>query len=90
MQFPKPIKYKDKHYLAFIRGKPCLICNRPSVPCHVRRLYWGAGTGVKPHDYCTIPLCPEHNTYANEREYGTDRKIAELLMEYIDSKNKHH
>ena len=82
--YPKPIKYKNESYLAWIRTKPCLICRKPSVPCHVRQLYWGAGTGTKSHDYCAIPMCPEHNTYENEREYGTDRVIAELLMEYIN------
>ena len=84
---PKPVKYRNKKYLAWIRSLPCLICGKQSDPCHVRRHYWGAGEGLTPHDYCAIPLCREHHSYANEREWGSDRQIAELLMRYID---EHH
>ena len=80
----KPIKYRNPEYLAWIRSLPCLVCGQHSEACHVRHEYWGAGSGVKSHDYCAIPLCHEHHTYENERKYGTDRKIAELLMEYIE------
>lgn len=85
---PKPETYYNQDYLDWIRGQPCLICRQPSVPCHVRRLYWGAGTGKKPHDYVAIQLCPKCHTYSNEREYGTDKQIAENLMRYIESKRK--
>ena len=81
---PKPEKYTNKDYLDFIDTLPCLVCGKPSTHCHVRKLYWGAGTGIKSHDYCAIPLCLEDHTYENERKYGTDRQIAELLMKYID------
>ena len=84
----KPIKYRNPDYLTWIRSLPCLVCGcrHKSIACHVRREYWGAGGSTKSHDYCAIPLCHEHHTYENERKYGTDRKIAELLMEYIEQR----
>jgi hypothetical protein len=85
---PKKGKYKNKKYLTWIKTLPCLICGKPSDPCHVRRGYWGSGMGTKSHDYCAIPLCRDHHNYANEREWGSDRQIAELLMEYIDNNGK--
>ena len=85
---PKPVKYRNKVYLKWIDGQPCLECGKPSTHCHVRRPYWGAGTGLKPHDLAAIPLCQDHHSYKNERKYGTDRQIAMLLMKYIDEKHK--
>lgn len=85
---PKIKIYRNKKYLDWIDGQTCIVCGRPSTHAHVRREYWGAGTAIKSHDYCAIQLCYEHNTYENEREYGTDRKIAENLMRYIESKRK--
>lgn len=54
---PKPRKYEDPKFLAFIRAKPCEVCCRDSVAAHVRKQYWGAGTGKKPWDYVAISLC---------------------------------
>ena len=81
---PKPKTYRNRGYLAWIKGQPCLVCGKPGEACHVRRSYWGAGMGKKPHDYCTIPLCREHHSYKNEREYGTERVIIDFLMKYIE------
>ncbi len=82
----KPVKHKNKKYMAWIDLQPCLVCGLPSTHCHVRRPYWGAGVGLKPHDLACIPLCHRHHSYENERKYGTDRQIAELLMRYIQEK----
>lgn len=83
---PKFITYRDRAYLDWIKGQPCLVCGKPSEPCHVRRHYWGAGTSKKPHDYCAIQLCRDHHSYATERQYGTDRQVAENLMRYIQER----
>ena len=80
----KPVKYRDKKYLAWIRTLPCLACGGKSEACHVRQPHSGAGTGVKPHDYYAIPLCNKDHSYENERFYGTDIQIIKLLMKYIN------
>jgi hypothetical protein len=84
---PKPITFRNKKYEAFIRGKPCLICGQPSEPCHVRRLYYGAGVSQKPHSYVCIPGCRTHHK-AVENLVNTDRIIINLLMEYIERGRK--
>lgn len=83
---PKPEKYINEDYLAWIRKQPCLKCGGKSEACHVRQPYWGAGKSLRPHDYAAIPLCHNDHSYENEREYGTDRQIALLLMQYIEYK----
>ena len=79
---PKPVTYENKKYLDFIRSKPCLLCNRPAEPHHVRRSYWGAGVGKKPHDYVAIPFCRECHDPKNE--VGVMMIIIKYLMEYIE------
>ena len=79
--------YRSKKYLKFIREKPCLICANPNtIPHHIRRSYWGAGMGLKPHDYVTIPLCHNHHDPAVESDILVERIIIDYLMEYIESK----
>lgn len=80
---PKPETFKDRNYLQWIKGQPCLVCGKPSEACHVRRYHWGAGISKKPHDYCVIQLCRDCHSYENERRYGTDRQIIENLMRYL-------
>jgi len=87
--------YRNQKFLQYIRTKPCLVCGKPSVACHIRKQYWGAGTGIKPHDYCTIPLCPIHHNeldvtlgYRNFQDlYNIDikRVIIDNMIEYIES-----
>lgn len=77
--------YRSAKYLKFIRSKPCVICGNPNtVPHHIRRLYWMAGMGIKPHDYVTIPLCDSHHDPAIESDIDVERIIIDLLMEYIE------
>lgn len=56
---PKIIIPRSETYLKFIRSKKCEVpyCNYPAVACHVRKQYWGAGTGKKPWDWISISLC---------------------------------
>lgn len=48
----------DKKRLARIREMPCLLCGKapPSDPAHLRIGHVG-GTGLKPPDELTVPLC---------------------------------
>lgn len=75
--------YRSEKYLAFVRSHPCVICNKKAEAHHVRRLYWGAGTSIKPHDYVTIPLCPGCHNPRIEKELNVERLIIDLLMEFI-------
>ena len=75
MKFPKPVTYKNKDYLAYIRKQPCAICGSPAEPHHVRRERWGAGTGKKPHDYVTVPLCRYHHDPAVEEDILPETSI---------------
>lgn len=46
---------RSKAYLDYIRGEPCISC---SCPPRVDAHHFGAhGTGIKPDDYDTVPLC---------------------------------
>lgn len=84
---PKPRTYENPDYLKFIRSKGCLVCRRKAEAHHVRRHYWGAGTGKKPHDYVAIPLCHEHHDPKTEFYFERiECQIIELLMDYIESK----
>lgn len=52
----------DKHR-RWIASLSCTVCKRPDVQCaHIRRGLKG-GTGLKPSDVWTIPLCAScHNS----------------------------
>ena len=87
MKFPKPVTYKNKDYLAYIRKQPCAICGSPAEPHHVRRERWGAGTGKKPHDYVTVPLCRYHHDPAVEEDILPETSIILYLMQYNNEKH---
>ena len=84
----KPKRNKD--YLQFIRDHHCLLCGYPvSSPHHVRRHLLGAGTSIKPSDYCTLPLCEINQCHdpANEQSVSVETRIIKLMMEYIKYKD---
>jgi len=89
---PKPIIYRDEKYLDWIRTLPCWVCYQtPSEPHHIRKLKWGAGTSIKPHDYVTVPLCrkchSQNSIIKDIYDNGEDIVIM-LLMKYINKKVK--
>lgn len=57
---PKSKQSSDEfwEYTRSLHGKPCIICSKPSVPCHIRSR--GAGGLSDPNS--VIPMCvPHHN-----------------------------
>ena len=103
MEVPKHKANRNDDYLNFIRSKPCLICHKKAVAAHVRNLAFGGGTGLKPPDYCAVPLCDNpydairhhkqlDTTGINDFEYlhclDLKVEIIKLMMEYIESKRK--
>lgn len=74
--------YRSEKYKAFIRRHPCPVCMSKEVEAHhVRRHYWGAGTGIKPTDLATVPRCRSH--HGPDYEADVEREIIGYLMEYI-------
>lgn len=52
---------RDEKHLAFIRRLPCVKCS--ATPCEAAHIRsgTGGGTGLKPSDEWTVPLCHEHH-----------------------------
>ena len=98
----QPSQLRSLQHLRFVRGHECAIqgkidtgvvpfriphiCRGPIQACHVRTATDG-GTGVKPSDNFTTPLCADAHAEqhqigepAFEKRYGIDmRKIADAL-----------
>ena len=86
---PKLNTYRSAKYLRFVRKHPCCACGRPVVDAHhIRRLRWGSGTGVKPTDLCTIPLCRNCHSPDTEEKIDVDGIIIDLLMEFIKEETR--
>lgn len=66
--------YRSRKYLDYIRSIPCLHCNGPAEPHHLRELGDG-GMALKPPDTQCVPLCREGHD-----EWGT------RVPEWIDIK----
>ena len=59
---------RDTAHLAFIRSMPCINCNSyESQAAHIRKGTNG-GTGIKPGDDFTVPLC--HACHAQQHQVG--------------------
>ena len=81
--------YRNADYLDFIRDHHCMLCGyHKSSAHHVRRHRWGAGAGIKPHDYCTLPLCEinECHNPDSEKKLDVECHIVRYLMDYIKYK----
>lgn len=59
----------DPGYLAWLRKRPCIICQKPgpSDPAHIRfgSAVYGkrdTGAGEKPDDRWAIPMCRKHHS----------------------------
>lgn len=64
----KPNLRRSAEHLAFVRRLPCVVCFKdgPSEAAHVRNKTDG-GTGLKPSDRFTVPLCMEHHAEQHNR-----------------------
>ena len=80
--------YRSEKYKKFIRSKPCIMCGKASQAHHVRRIHWGSGTAIKPHDMVCIPLCVDCHSPEAEKGLNVELIIIDLLMEYIDGLKK--
>ena len=82
MKFPKPTRYRNEKYLAWIRQMPCW-CGElgPSDPHHVN--VDGTGQSTKPSDLFTIPLCRECHYKLDFSKEEAFREVARLLDRWI-------
>jgi len=102
IQIPKTKPIRSEPFLKYIRLKPCEVwgCSGKSVAAHVRKIFWQAGVGIKPHDLVAISLCDgldisHHKELdaigmeAFEERYNIDIKriIINNLMEWINIKH---
>ena len=84
---PKIKPKRNQGYLDFIRDHPCIICDNPETEAHhVRRLVWGAGAGIKPHDYCSLPLCANCHNPATEALINCEELIIYFNCKYAIEK----
>ena len=88
---PKFKTYRNRKYLDWIQGQPCIICgSRETVPHHIRHIYWGSGVANKSHDYVSVPLCAKHHNdehsmpFLDKSLVNIERIIIEFLMRYIE------
>ena len=52
---------RDRVYLLFVSGKPCVVCGRPGQAHHYGNQCDGRGTGHKASDQKLVPLCEDHH-----------------------------
>lgn len=87
---PKPETFVNKDYENFIRKIGCIFCGSSAQAHHVRRHYWGAGIGQKPHSYVCIPLCPIHHDPGAEKFIEVEHLIIRYMTNYCKKKGWEH
>ena len=75
---PKLKTWRSKEYLQFVRSQSCAVCfGRVDVQAHHWRLGTDGGTGLKPSDCYTIPLCADHHIGNNGVHHTSEKRFAE-------------
>lgn len=83
LALPKePLRKRSKAHLSFVRGQPCLVCQRtPSDPHHLKFAQQKA-LGRKVSDEFTVPLCRLHHQdlhrCGNEKAWWANVQIAPM------------
>jgi len=78
----RPDFRRSASHLDFIRTLPCIACGRfGAVPAHVR-LSKDGGTGFKPGDRYTVPLCSR--CHGQQHQVGEVRFWGELGIDPLD------
>ena len=92
---PKEKMYRSQKYLKYVRSFPCISCHKHPAQAHHEPM-GQSGTGIKPHDTYTLPLCNTCHTLRNV--YGVDTfwdnadmdykwEIIKLLVKYTKEKD---
>lgn len=87
---PKNPQWRSSKYLAFVRGRGCLICGREAVAHH--EPMGGAGISTKAPDSHALSLCVKHHAERHQTGFKTfwdkyriapEMEIIRLLTEYL-------
>jgi len=80
---PKPGPRRHAWHLSFVRQLPCVACGQaaPSEAAHVRSGSDG-GTGIKPSDRYSLPLCSE--CHAMQHQFGELRFWSVLWIDPLN------
>lgn len=54
---PKSSRKSDDDVLQLFRHKPCILCGKPSDPCHIK----SKGSGGPDEEWNLIALCRDHH-----------------------------
>ena len=65
-EIPKIKRHRDPKFLKWIKGHPCIDCQNPETVAHHILKHTDSGKGLKPSDYCTVPLCHAHHMDIHE------------------------
>lgn len=63
----KKFRVQNKETLAMFRGKRCLVCGKPSDPCHIQ----SRGAGGDDEEWNLISLCRFHHTAQHSLGWST-------------------
>ena len=70
--------YRNRKYLDWLKGQPCLVCKHlPCDPAH-QSLGWPSGTGIKGPDSFALPLC--RRCHHRQHQIGEVAFWAEVFM----------
>lgn len=71
------------NHLAWIRRQPCCVpeCARLPAEAHHVRTAANSGTGMKPSDYDTVPLCHYHHLIYHHRGRQTFEQICHVDLD---------
>lgn len=83
---------RSKKYLKFIRNQnPLVFTLGGDVVAHHVRINNGGGTGLKPSDYRTLPICSiDHQelhqmgekSYWSSKDIDYDKEVIRLMLKY--------
>ncbi len=64
---------RDPKHLAWVRRQPCCVpgCQRTQIESHHIRTAANSGTGLKPPDTATVPLCAVHHLQGHSLGWRT-------------------
>ncbi|TKI02155.1 DUF968 domain-containing protein, partial [Martelella alba] len=87
MLIPKRRRWTNEAYTQWVKAQPCAGCGQPADDPHHIIDHGFSGTGTKPHDLFTIPLCRQchdeihRDRRAFEQKHGSQ---LELVMRTLD------
>ena len=58
----KPIRRRSKAHLAYVRGQPCVVCQRQPCDAHHLKFAEARAMGRKVSDEYTVPMCRDHHS----------------------------